>query len=102
MGAFCISYVCVCVCVSVCVRVRGCHGLTVADEDGRGGVTLALTLLHGGGPEGVGAVGRHLPRVGQTLDGPHLLAQAALGRTLGGGHTHTDSEESPHGQVINS
>ena len=67
-------YVFVCVCV--------CNGLTVADEDGRGGITLALTLLHGGGPDGVGAVGRHLARVGQTLDGPHLLAQATLGRAL--------------------
>lgn len=55
--------------------------LTVAVGDG-GGVTLALTLLHGGGSEGLCALIRRLPGVGQTLHRPHLLAQAALGRTL--------------------
>lgn len=59
---------------------RGFH-LTIAVGNGRG-VTLALTLLHHGRPEGVQALVRRLPGVGQTLDCPHLLSQAALGRTL--------------------
>ena len=57
-----------------------CH-LTVAVGDG-GGVALALALLHGGGSEGLCALVRRLPGVGQTLHRPHLLAQTALGRTL--------------------
>lgn len=48
----------------------------------RGGVALALALLHGGGPEGLCTLIRRLPGVGQTLHRPHLLAQAALRRTL--------------------
>lgn len=55
--------------------------LTVTIRDGRS-VTLALTLLHGGGSEGLCALMRRLSGVGQTLDRPHLLPQAALGRTL--------------------
>lgn len=57
------------------------YGLTVTVRDGRG-VTLALTLLHGGGSEGLSALVRRLPGVGQTLDRPHLLSQTTLGRTL--------------------
>lgn len=55
--------------------------LTVTVGDGRG-VTLALTLLHGGWSEGLCAVVRRLPGVRQTLHRPHLLTQAALSRTL--------------------
>ena len=55
--------------------------LTVAVGYG-GGVALALTLLHGGGSEGLCTLVRRLPGVGQTLHRPHLLAQAALRRTL--------------------
>lgn len=61
--------------------VRTFRHLTVAIGDG-GGVALALTLLHGGGSEGLCALIRRLPGVRQTLHRPHLLAQAALGRTL--------------------
>lgn len=57
------------------------HHLTVAIGY-RGGITLALTLLHGGGSEGLCALVRQLPGVRQTLHRPHLLAQAALRRTL--------------------
>lgn len=62
----------------VCSRFR--H-LTVAVGYG-GGVALALALLHGSGPEGLCTLIRRLPSVGQTLHRPHLLAQAALRRTL--------------------
>lgn len=55
--------------------------LTIAVGDG-GGVALALTLLHGGGSERLGALVRRLPGVRKTLHRPHLLAQAAMGRTL--------------------
>lgn len=55
--------------------------LTITVQDGRG-VTLALTLLHGGGSEGLSTLVRRLPGVGQTLDCPHLLSQTTLGRTL--------------------
>lgn len=55
--------------------------LTVTVGDGHG-VTPALALLHHGRPEGLQALVRRLPGVGQTLDRPHLLSQAALGRTL--------------------
>lgn len=62
-------------------RVK-CRGhLTVAVGDGCG-VAFALALLHGGGSEGLGTLIRRLPGVGQTLDRPHLLSQATLGRTL--------------------
>lgn len=61
--------------------IDACSHLTVAIGD-RGGVTLALTLLHGGGSEGLRAVVRRLPGVRQTLHRPHLLAEAALRRTL--------------------
>lgn len=55
--------------------------LTVAVGDRRG-VAPALALLHGGGPEGLGALVRRLPRVGEALHRPHLLAQATLRRAL--------------------
>lgn len=71
-------------CTRVCAR---CH-LTVAVGDGRG-VTLALALLHGGWPEGLCTLIGWLTRVRQTLHRPHLLAQAALRRTLRKGNIKT-------------
>lgn len=65
----------------VCVCAIRFGHLTVAIGDG-GGVALALALLHGGGSEGLCALARRLPGVRQTLHRPHLLAQAALRRTL--------------------
>lgn len=60
-------------------RICDAHDdLTVTVRDGRG-VTLALTLLHGGGSEGLSTLVRRLPSVGQTLDRPHLLSQTTLG-----------------------
>lgn len=62
--------------------VSQCGGhLTVTVGNGRG-VTLALTLLHHGRPEGLRTLVRWLPGVGQTLNRPHLLSQATLGRAL--------------------
>lgn len=65
----------------VCVRRSTFRHLTVAIRDG-GGITLALALLHVGGAEGLCALIRRLTCVRQTLHRPHLLAQAALRRTL--------------------
>lgn len=58
-----------------------CPHLTVSISNGRG-ITLALTLLHGAGSEGLWTLVRGLSSVRQTLHCPHLLAEAALGRTL--------------------
>lgn len=55
--------------------------LTVSIRYG-GGITFALTLLHGGGSEGLCTLVRRLPGVGEALHRPHLLAQAALRRAL--------------------
>lgn len=45
--------------------------------------TLGLALLHAGGLQGLHAVAGRLPGVSQALDGPSLLAEATLCRTLG-------------------